>query len=265
LAEPPPPPPPAPAAHDRRSLPVCASSCPRSLPSLSLAAQWGRPVGAKLICARMLSLAVPWATLVSPSTHSVVRFRWHVGPTGQNRLPRPNRPHLAMDAPMSRVSWPPLHAPDLLLVSHPTHTLPSLSCAPSRTPSPSLTLRARRGLAPVLRSSSSPRRARCLGEFHLVVNNTRHPTLTGDLPVQSELRHRRPEASLRLRRCSGAPMFPLEVSSLPAPYFSVYFLGLSAIARWSRSAPPLGHPTAFCTLRCPYTGVVPTVEFAMSP
>jgi hypothetical protein len=43
--------------------------------------------------------------------------------------------------------------------------------------------------------------------------------LTGVLPVQPELRHRRPEASLRLRRCSGTPVFPLEVSNPNSPLF----------------------------------------------
>jgi hypothetical protein len=37
--------------------------------------------------------------------------------------------------------------------------------------------------------------------------------------VQLELRHRRPEASLRLRRCPVTPALPLKVSNLLAPLF----------------------------------------------
>jgi hypothetical protein len=37
--------------------------------------------------------------------------------------------------------------------------------------------------------------------------------------VHTELRRRRPEASLRLRRCPDTPVFPLKVSNLPAPLF----------------------------------------------
>jgi hypothetical protein len=43
-------------------------------PPLSLAAQWGRPIGDKLICMCVLSVAVLWAPLVSPSARLVVRF-----------------------------------------------------------------------------------------------------------------------------------------------------------------------------------------------
>jgi hypothetical protein len=121
-----------------------------------------------------------------------------------------------------------------------THSLtPLAQLLPSRTLSPPLSLCARigcsvagrRGLAPVLRSQSSPHCARCLGEFCLVVSSPGHPSvrpqplwfvrsaLTGALPMQSELCHHRPEASLRPRHCPGAPAFSLKVSNLPAPLF----------------------------------------------
>ena len=74
-------------------------------------------------------------------------------------------------------------------------------------------------------------RARCLDKLRLFASNVGHlpvfhqplwfarSALTGVLPVQSELCQSRPEASLRLRCCSGAPVFSLEVSNLPAPLF----------------------------------------------
>jgi hypothetical protein len=140
--------PPRPRARPRMRVcfpPLTGGACQpiQCVPSLPLshAAQWGQPAGAKLICTCVLSLVVPWAPLVSLSACSVVRFRWHVGAVGQKCLPRPNRPHPAMDAPTSRVSQPPLHSPDILLVPAP-HSLPSLSCAPSQTPLPPLSHRA---------------------------------------------------------------------------------------------------------------------------
>jgi hypothetical protein len=49
------------------------------------------------------------------------------------------------------------------------------------------------------------------------------------------------------------------------PYFSVYYPGLRAIARWSKFAPPWDHLTAFCALWCLRASVVPTVVFARLP
>jgi hypothetical protein len=43
--------------------------------------------------------------------------------------------------------------------------------------------------------------------------------LTGVVLVQPELRHRRPVASMCLRRCPVPPALPLKVSNLPAPLF----------------------------------------------
>jgi hypothetical protein len=141
--------------------------------------------------------------------------------------------------PRLHISWPQPSRLSPFLHPAPTHSLPSPSCATSQPRSRSLSLythpgssaAARRGLAPVLRSPLSPRRVRCLNEFRLIVSSPAHPsvrpqplwftqsTLTGVLPVQSELHHHRPEASLRLHRCSGAPVFPLEVSNLPVALF----------------------------------------------
>jgi hypothetical protein len=82
---------------------------------------------------------------------------------------------------------------------------------------------------PVLRSPSRPRPVLCLGEFRLAISCSGHPSvcppplcfarpaLTGAVLAQPELRHRRPVASLRHRRCTVTPALPLEVSNLPAP------------------------------------------------
>jgi hypothetical protein len=51
----------------------------------------------------------------------------------------------------------------------------ALSLAPRARPGSSAA--ARRGLAPVLRSPSSHRRARCLGEFRLAISNSGHPSV----------------------------------------------------------------------------------------
>jgi hypothetical protein len=145
------------------------------------------------------------------------------------------------------------------------------------TLAPSLALRALRefcrarcGLAPIIRSPSSPRRARCLGEFCLVVSSSGHPsvrpqpfwfarsTITGVLPVQSELRHHRPETSLRPRRCLSAPLFPLEMSNLPAPPISLFTAlvfarlldGVGPRRRWA--TPPCSAPSgAPAPVLCP--------------
>jgi hypothetical protein len=55
----------------RLSVPASA----RALSSLSPAAQWGRPVGADLICACATSLAIPRVPFASPVTRSLVQPR----------------------------------------------------------------------------------------------------------------------------------------------------------------------------------------------
>jgi hypothetical protein len=72
----------------------------------------------------------------------------------------------------------------------------------------------RRGLAPILRSPSSPRRVCCLNELRLVTCVPGHPwvhplslcfswsTLTGSLSAPSQLRRRRPVSLSCLGRCS---------------------------------------------------------------
>jgi hypothetical protein len=139
-----------PVVPHKRTPPVGASPRPYSLPPLSLPRSL--PGGAGLSAARCRFVrarghsrslldgtslsavdrmfAVRLCTLAGPRTppvsHSLV----------PNLLPS----HPAMDAPTSRVSRPPPHAPSLLLEPTPTHSLPSLGCAPSQTLSPPLSL-----------------------------------------------------------------------------------------------------------------------------
>jgi hypothetical protein len=114
--------------------------------------------------------------------------------------------HSAVDAPTSCVSQPPPHAPDLLLalVLHSHTPLAQLRPQPNTLAPLSLCARpgsfatTHRSLPSVLRSPSSHRRARCLGEFRLTVSNSGHPsvrpqplwfaqsTLTRVFPVQPE-------------------------------------------------------------------------------
>jgi hypothetical protein len=118
----------------------------------------------------------------------------------------------------------------------------------------------RRDLPSVPWPSSSFYHVCCLSEFRLFANNGGHPlvcpqplcfarsALTGLQPVQSKLRRRRPKASLRPRRCSGAQEFPLEVSDSPTPSISRVLLyhprncsseQVCATARPPRRRPPL--------------------------
>jgi hypothetical protein len=152
--------------------------------------------------ARARSLPLPDGPLLSPLTarSRVLSLSPWTPPVSLT-----SRPHPTMDAPTSRISRPPLHAPNFLLVLVPSLTplaqlLPqpntlALSLAPRTRPESSTTTR--RGLAPILWSSSSECRAHCLGEFCLAVSNSGyssvclqplwfpHSALTGDFPLQS--------------------------------------------------------------------------------
>jgi hypothetical protein len=120
-------------------------------------------------------------------------------PLSESPAPRHGRAHVARFPATFTRTRPPFSP-------HTPHSLPSFSCAPVEHPRPLSRTHARprssdaarRGLAPVLRSPSSPRRSCCLDEFRLVVSNLGHPSvcpqplrfarsaLTGDLPIQSE-------------------------------------------------------------------------------
>jgi hypothetical protein len=167
-----------------------------------------------------------------------------------------------------------------LLWSPPTLTHPSpLSCTHSRAPSPSLSLCERAQEAPshVLRPPLSLCRARCLVEFRFFANSVgilrfapnplwlAHSALTGVIPVQPKPRRRRREASPRLRRCSNTLESPLEVTTLPCPYFPSYCSSVCVIACQSESTPPLSRSAAVCALWCRCAGVVPMAESVVSP
>jgi hypothetical protein len=139
---------------------------PLSSFSLSLAAQWGRPISADCPFVSSLSARGPHPSAPSSSLTS---------------RPCPS----SWTHPRPRVSRP--RPPRLSPFLQPTHSHSLLwpSCAPSRPPSRSLSLythpgsstAARRGLALVLRLPLSPHRVRCLGEFRIVVSSLRHPSV----------------------------------------------------------------------------------------
>jgi hypothetical protein len=214
----------------------------------------------------VLSLAVPWDLPVSADRpFALVPSLCPVDPTCQppppvTNLPPTPPPWMATSTQSLATSARPRPFRARTLLAH----FPLLICALSRALLPCAHLgtsaAAHRSPSFVLRPPSSPRRARCLGEFCLAMSNSGHPSirpqslwfarsaLTGVLSVQPELRHRRPEASLHLRHCSGTPVFPLEVSNLPAPLCLCYCPGLRVVARWSRFTPSWNHPTVFCAL-----------------
>jgi hypothetical protein len=94
-----------------------------------------------------------------------------------------------MDASTSRISRPPPHALDRFRARTPLAHCPLLICAPSRALSLSLSLSldlrahpvssaaAHRSPPPILRSSLSPRRTPCLGEFRLTVSDSGYPSI----------------------------------------------------------------------------------------
>jgi hypothetical protein len=112
---------------------------------------------------------------------------------------------------------------------------------PTRAESPAT---ARRRPLPVLRPPSRPRPVLCNGEFRLAVSCSGHPlvcpsplwfvwsALTGAILAQPEPCHRRPIASLRLRRCFATPVFPLKVSIPLVPLIWSFLLC------WSRDCSP---------------------------
>jgi hypothetical protein len=120
----------------------------------------------------------------------------------------------------------PARPPPLAHLRHQPNPLALSLALPTRTESSAT---AHRRPLPVLRSPSRPRPVFCLGEFHLTVSCSGHPsvcplplwfarpTFAAAILAQSELRHRRPVASLRHRRCPVTPALPLEVSNMPAP------------------------------------------------
>jgi hypothetical protein len=143
----------------RMSAPTRAPSLP-----LSLAAPWSRSGGAVLSPAcSLLSLSY------RPHLSARPQLPAHDPPQWTRPRPRILRPRPSVCA---------LFEPRALLAH-----LPSLTCALSRTPSPSLSLCARRessatahrGPTSVLRPPSSPHLVCCFGELCLTVSYSGHP------------------------------------------------------------------------------------------
>jgi hypothetical protein len=173
-----------------------------------------------------------------------------------------------MDAPTTRVSWPHLHAPDLFLAPAPTHSLPSLSCAPSRSPRSSLSHRAHTSAAPswsIVHSMATVELVSSVASVSSASSPATRDTLwfapSPSISLSScspNLHHaaegclRRPEASSCPYRHSSAPKSSLKVTQLPMPMIS-------------HSLPQCMHnrsPELMCAadraLWCLYAGVVPT-------
>jgi hypothetical protein len=132
--------------------------------------------------AQLLSLS-HGSRLPARPARSLVRPHWPVGPICRTLPLRTARASPWTPQPR-HTSWP-----------RPSPPWPFSSCpAPAHPPLPSLAHSqpsalawhhahtrefhgTRRGLAPVLRSPSSPRRARCLGKLHLVTRNSGHASV----------------------------------------------------------------------------------------
>jgi hypothetical protein len=168
-----------PPLPNRRTQPVSAILACALSPSLPLAVRWGRLVGASFLCAREPSLSVPRGWLVSSAACSFACSLCSVGPTYRNR---PSRTARALRCGHTHDRAFPGHAPTRpgpFLDPAPTHSLPPLSCALSRTPSPCLSLcrharEAPRGPLPVSWPPSSFCHVRCLGDLYLFASNVGH-------------------------------------------------------------------------------------------
>jgi hypothetical protein len=167
-----------------------------------------------LLPVRSPALSVPWA----PPVGTV--------PPNQSRSP-------LWTHPRPRVSRPRPHAPEPFLEPAHTHSPSSAQLRPQpSTLALSLSTRAheaRRGLPPILWPPLSFCDVCCLSELRPFASNVGHllvrpqhlwfarSVLTSFLTLQSELHHRRPEVSLRPRRCSGTPESAPNVRNSPTP------------------------------------------------
>jgi hypothetical protein len=196
---------------DRQAPPVGAN--PRTSLPLSLAAPWARSVGAVLSPARsFLSLSYRPHLSAHPQPPA------HDPPPWTRPCLRVLRPRNCTFAPFEPRA----------LLAH----LPSLTCALSRTPSPSLSLCARGQRAPPLPtvdrhraripyvasvSSASLSATRDTLWFAHFPSGWCGPPLTGAFVVQPEPRCRRSQAPSHPRRPPSPPEFALEVSNLLTP------------------------------------------------
>jgi hypothetical protein len=203
--------------------------------------QWGRLVGATLFHVCVLSLTVSRALLVSSETRSLARSLsdpWgpFVGPFPSEALvlspwthPRPHdfrpRPH----APESFLDPALVHSPcPAQLRPQPSTLVLSLAQRVHLRSS----VAARHGLAPILRSPSSPHLVHCLGKLRLITCNPGRPSvcplplwfawsaLIGAFLTQPQFCRCRPASLSCPERRSRVPEPPLKVTVLTPPLFS---------------------------------------------
>jgi hypothetical protein len=141
------------------------------------------------------------------------------------------RPRVLRPRPSPRAPFEPrallAHLPSSICALWPALS-PSLSLCPC---DPRTSAIAHRRPPPVPWPPLCPCPVQCHGKLRLAVSYSGHPsvrplslyyvqsTLTGVVLTQPELRHRRPVASLCLRRCPVPPALPLKVSNLLASLF----------------------------------------------
>jgi hypothetical protein len=154
----------------------------------------------------------------------------NLSPTISPSWTRPH-PRVLRPRPSPRAPFEPrallAHLPSSICALCPALSL-SLSLGPRE---PRISATAHRRPPPILWPPLHPRPIKCHGELRLAVSFSGHPSvcpfppwfsrppLTGVILAQPELRHRRPVASLCLRRCPVPPAFPRKVSNLLAPLF----------------------------------------------
>jgi hypothetical protein len=166
-----------------------------------------------------------------------------------------------MDAPKSRVSWPPPTSPTPTQIpSRPLGHFLHSQIAPSlpllvrcHFPRARRTATVHRVRAPVLPLTLGPRHACCLGEFRLAVRNSRHTSITlshsGSLCPRSHVLLRVAGALSPSTRALVVPLSPFKGPRVfsrgnqsPPPIISLLCPRLCVIACRSKAPPPPSHP-----------------------
>jgi hypothetical protein len=188
--------------------------------SLSLAALWGRAIGA------VLSPPPPRPLSLCPTVSTCQPYL-----TSRPRSPRCGRAHVRaffghVPVPAPLLSPHPARPPSLAHLRPLPNPLALSLALPTHAGSFAT---ARRRSLPVMRPPSRSRPIQCHGELRLAASCSGHPsvcpfplcfvrsTLTRAISTQPEPRHRRLVASLCLRRCFATPTLPLKVSNPPVP------------------------------------------------